>query len=176
MKMISFDTETTGFRCAMNGGGDEILQLAIVDEDGRTLFNRLFCPVAKRSWAQAQSVHGISPQAVEYCDPFADHRPAIQELFDEAGLLIAYNFDFDARFLQSAGISLRGKRHFDVMKEFARLHGERGLHGQRKFVKLERCAAYYGYAIEGAHDAEVDAKATMYCFQRLRQELNTARG
>jgi DNA polymerase III epsilon subunit-like protein len=44
MNVIAFDTETTGFNCALSGGKDEVLQLAIVDEDGRALFNEMFCP------------------------------------------------------------------------------------------------------------------------------------
>ncbi|MDR2162672.1 MAG: 3'-5' exonuclease [Clostridiales Family XIII bacterium] len=171
MNVIAFDTETTGFSCALSGGSDEMLQLAIVDEDGRALFNEMFCPAVKRSWPWAEAVHGISPRMVRGLAPFENYRETVQGLIDEADLLIAYNFDFDARFLRSVGISFSGKRHFDVMKEFARLHGVPGRTGRRSYVKLERCAAYYGYAIEGAHDAEADAKATMYCFRELGREL-----
>jgi DNA polymerase-3 subunit epsilon len=171
MNIIAFDTETTGFRCAP-GGDDEILQLAIVDGDGRTLFNEMFRPVAKRFWSGAEAVHGISPQMVEGLVPFSDSRAAIQKIFDDADLLVAYNFDFDARFLRATGVSLHGKRSYDVMKEFARLHSKPDRYSRRRYVKLAQCAAHYGYAFEGAHDAEADAKATMYCFQQLNKELH----
>jgi DNA polymerase III epsilon subunit-like protein len=77
--------------------------------------------------------------------------------------------------LRAAGVSFEGKRHYDVMKEFARLHGARNEFGRRGYVKLERCAAHYGYTIKGAHDAEADAKATLYCYHQLLRDINYAR-
>lgn len=41
--------------------------------------------------------------------------------------------------------------------------------GRDKWQKLQTCAAYYGYAGDGAfHDSLEDVRATLYCFYAMQ--------
>ncbi|WP_050341879.1 3'-5' exonuclease [Olsenella sp. oral taxon 807] len=164
-RVVAFDTETTG----LSPSRDEILSVAVVDGHGRELVSSLVRPSRKRSWPEAQRVNHISPQMVAGA-------PRIEELCDRlAGYLggnylaVSYNGDFDARFLHAAGVLPNPwvEHGFDVMREFARVHGRRRAgSSSHKFSKLTECAAHYGYAF-GAHDAAEDARATAHCFRAL---------
>ena len=54
---IVIDTEATG----LHPGWDELLQVAVIDGEGRVLFDQLIKPSRRKKWPDAQRVHGISP-------------------------------------------------------------------------------------------------------------------
>ncbi|GEM_PF-5984444 len=94
-------------------------------------------------------------------------KPVINSFFDNAQVLVAYNIDFDTKFLAKAGITIPICPHFDVMKEFAPLGGKwNNRHQDYTWVKLSECAEHYGYQFK-AHDALEDTRATLYCFNRM---------
>lgn len=170
-KIVVFDVETTGLPRSFEDlslGGHEVLQLAMIDGTGKLLLNQLFKPVQKSVWPEAQAIHGIAPEDVRGCPPFGAYKDVIQEYINASELLVAYNFPFDYRFLRVAGISFRSKRHYDVMRAFAKIRGK-GVAGSRRFVSLKRCAEYFGYRFADAHDAEADARATLHCFLRIQE-------
>ncbi|RYC66311.1 3'-5' exonuclease [Spirosoma sordidisoli] len=94
--MLFLDVETTGVK----PGVDEVLSLAIVDEQGGTLINQFFRPVLVRSWPRAQEQHGISPDFI-FSQPLPslfDLKPTLSALFFREKI-VAYNADFDSGFL-----------------------------------------------------------------------------
>ena len=174
-RIVAFDVETTGLpRFVGNGKAapleHEILQLAMVDGEGTCLLNERYMPARVRSWPEAQKVHGIAPRDVREKPPITESLRRIQRIVDKAQLLVAYNFSFDQLFLKDAGISFKGKKHYDVMTSFAQRHGARRNDGRRAFVSLQKCAAHYGYSFAGAHDAEADARAALFCFFAFLEE------
>lgn len=162
-KFFCFDTETTGV--AWN---DEILSLAIVDQDYYVLFNKRFKPVRKIEWPNAQAVHGISPEDVKDCLPILAYKKEIIDIFSNYNLVIGYNVGFDFRMLEhDLGIDFTiGCIVKDVMLDFARIYGEKGKYGSYKWQKLVTCAKYYNYQFN-AHDALEDVKATIYCYKKM---------
>lgn len=95
-KVISYDMETTGF----DPQDDDILQLSIVDGDGNELFNKLFKPTKKNEWPKAAAVNGITPERVQDCPAFQAWTGQVQEIFDQADVIVGYNQrNFDDRFL-----------------------------------------------------------------------------
>jgi DNA polymerase-3 subunit epsilon len=169
---IVLDTETTGLSCA---SGDEILQLAIISDSADLLFNEYFRPERQVTWDAAQRIHHISPAMVQDSQPFSHYRSVIQRIIDQASLLVCYNAEFDLGFLRAQGIQLRGKRFCCVMKRFASLcerqssiRSSRHFRRSRSWSTLKACASYLGYDLKQEHDALADAKATLYCYRRLR--------
>ena len=164
-KIIVFDTETTGLNPY---GNDEILQLAIINGNNEEVFNSLFKPEMRKTWTKAAEINGITPRMVKDSPHFADVKDDIQKIFDNAELIIAYNVEFDMRFLNASGIKVdKNKLIFDVMKEYAVARGVRdSYYGDYKWTKLEQCASAYKYKFE-AHDALEDTKATLHCFKSL---------
>jgi DNA polymerase-3 subunit epsilon len=182
-RLIVVDIETTGLRCPpshkvisqrQRTGGevyDEILQLAIVDDTGTPLFCDNFKPVERKSWKQAQSIHGITPSAVKDKVCFAERRDEIQRVIDTSTLIVVYNATFDLGFLSAQGIELRDKRHICLMKEFARVYGAKKGHSKGyTWQALSICAQYYGIENSHTHNALSDAQTTLLCYQALVKE------
>lgn len=165
-RAIAFDLETTG----LDSDRDEILSIAVVDSYGNALFSSLIRPTRTRSWPEAQAVNHISPSMVRGAPTIAQCRKQLRDLFTTDRLLVTYNGRFDIGFLVSAGIidSPWEYEEFDVMREYARVHGSERWSdsGKYKCSKLVQCASSYGCRF-GAHDALNDARATMYCFKAL---------
>lgn len=179
---IVFDTETTG----LNPEYDEIIQLSIVDGSGNVLFDEYIKPSRRKKWPEAQRISGISPEMVKNCKTFRFFRKTIQEIFDSAKTIIAYNIGFDAGFLQSYGIDVyrkvapEGKKLFDdlpeesktkewrdVMIDFAEIYGEWSDYKQSfKWQKLSTAAAYYDFKFS-AHNSLEDVKATLFVAKNL---------
>ena len=172
-KIIVLDTETTGLPknysdCSLLE--HEILQLVLLDGTDSVLMNELFKPIQKRKWAEAQMIHGITPEDVQKKPVVTNYTSAIQHLIDSSELIVAYNLQFDLLFLQAVGISFSGKHYYDVMYEFARKHSKSRKGRSGKFIPLKKCAAYYGYNLTDEHNAEADAKATLHCFLKMQGE------
>ena len=168
-KTICFDTETTGL-----DKDAEILQLAIVNGAGDSLFNEYIKPKRQTIWPQAEKVHHISPTFVSQCKTIDYYLPIIVEIFKETEVYVGYNLPYDIRMLKQSGVSTdclyrKECRHIDIMKDFAPVFGEKGKNNRYKWQNLTTCAAYYNYdwGKDRAHGALADAKATLFCFKKL---------
>ena len=170
-KIIVYDCETTG----LNSDTDEIVQLSIVDGNGKILFNELIKPSYKKKWDSAERVHHISPDMVKEKKTFRHYKDQIKEIFDNAELIVAYNNSFDNGFIYECSkhdIDPYDKQNFDVMIEFAEIFGDwNEYHQSYKWQKLITCARYYDYEIENAHDSLYDVKATLHCFYKVLDDI-----
>ena len=168
---IVFDVETTGFHKQA-----EILSLSIIDGNENILFDELFKPKKAKTWKGAQRVNQISPEMVEDKKGIDYYLPIIQEIIDNAKLIIGYNIvGFDIEKLTNAGIRFPYEQMiFDVMVEFAPVRGG-WQEKQETFrsIKLKRCGRYYGYSFK-AHEALSDAKATLFCFNAMLNDKDSA--
>lgn len=169
--VVVVDTETTGVAI----GHDEILSIAIVDAHGEALLHTLVRPERHRQWPSAERVNGISPEMVRNAPALREVTPRVRTLINDEHLVVAYNAPFDLGMLKSLGVITGYPRQvFDVMEQYARLHGSRRTHGggRYRWSKLVDCARHYGYAFD-PHDALEDARATAYCFRALLAETNS---
>jgi DNA polymerase III subunit epsilon len=89
---VILDTETTGL-----GHADEVVQVGIIDADGRELIDSLVKPEkARRMPRRAQDVHGISMKMLANAPTFFELHPQIIEAV--AGrVVLCYNAAFDMR-------------------------------------------------------------------------------
>lgn len=162
------DTETTG----LDPSGDGILQVAVIDGNGRTLFESYVHPYERREWPKAERVNGISPEMVRDAPSMAELRPDIDRALKDAELIIGYNVGFDLSFLRSKGVTVPAVDTCDVMRDFAYIYGEWADWADDGWVwqSLVTCADYYGYRFD-AHDALEDARATLHCCRRIMWDL-----
>lgn len=120
---LILDTETTGLTAF-----DAILELAIINQDGDTLFDSLlqpefpaYLPEIPNEWPDATAVNGITPEMVVNAPKLSDSKAKIVEMIGDQPVVI-YNADFDTAFLQRAGITLTNP--VCLMKGFAKYYGE----------------------------------------------------
>ena len=156
---IVVDTETTGLHPEID---DELLQVSIIDDQGKILFNRLIRPTIRTSWEDAMQVNHITPEMVKDAPNIVDIRKPIQDIFDYADKIIGYNTPFDLNFLRACGNirPLIDTRIIDVMEEF------KALHHIEKWVKLVEAAAYYNFdwSAAPAHNSLGDCLATLHVY------------
>lgn len=165
MNIIAIDTETTG----LNPNEDEIIQFSAVDVWGRALADFLIKPIYHERWDAAEKINGISPEDVKDCPPITDRKVEIERLLNGADLIIGYNIQFDLKFLASGGIEPPLTETLDIQRIFESIKDEIAEDGiSCKHQSLVSCAAYYGYDWNGKpHDSLADARATMFCFQKM---------
>lgn len=166
--IICLDTETTG----LDREKDEILQLSIIDGDGNILFDNLIKPSHRRSWANAQKIHGISPADVSGCRTLWDYKSEIESILLNADIIVGYNImSFDLPMLFNHGIKNEvkdGSVVCDVMQEYAFVNGEwNDKTCDWRYKKLIDCAEYYKYPGHSWHNALDDARATLFCFYAM---------
>jgi len=161
-RIVVFDTETTGF----SEKNDDLLQFSAIDGNGSTLLNTYLRPEKKQSWPGAMRVNQITPQMVRYAPTLREMTETVRDLFDRAELIVAFNNEFDGRFVREKfGVEIFDTRNFDVMKEWAEAH-------QAKWPKLDAAALYYRYdwGSDRAHDSLSDTRATLWGFRKMMEE------
>jgi DNA polymerase-3 subunit epsilon len=156
-RAVYVDTETTG--C---GAGDEVIELAVVGNDGTVLFETLLRP-RRPIPAAVVAVHGITDADVAGAPTLPEVRPAL--LAALAGrLVVVYNAPFDRRLIEqtcrlyggeppAAAYDCAMRRYAD----FAGVAHPSGRGGYR-WHKLERAVLAFG-AAPGGHRATADALA-----------------
>lgn len=121
---LFFDTETTGL-----GPTDEIVEVGIVDAEGRTLLQGLVRPVS-RIPSDVVAVHGITNDMVRDAPTWQEIWHRVKTLFTGRPVGI-FNAEFDLRMMRQSherhGFEGRpmGGNDFCVMKLYARSYGER---------------------------------------------------
>jgi len=155
------DLETTG----LDPEQDEILEIAIVDENGDPMLNTLVRPVRHQEWPDAQRIHGISPADVEHAPTLADLTQQIRDSV-EGRTVIIYNADFDAAFLEgyldcAADIRCCMEAYSDYRVD---RYGEEW---RRHKLVMAAYDAEHDWGQDAAHRAIHDAAATLSVWQFL---------
>lgn len=156
--VLILDTETTD----LDG---EIIELAIINLKGETVFNHRFKPVTPVS-AGAQAVHGISTDMLANEPRFIEHESSISSLLECAKLVLIYNAAFDVpRLHQTYHMHERELPKFKtdcIMEQYAAFCGEwSDYHGNYKYQPLG-----------GGHSAESDCKAALATLHEMAEAIN----
>ncbi len=154
--VLILDSETTD----MDG---EIIELAMINLKGETLFNRRFNPLTPVS-SGAQAVHGISTEILAGEPHFAECAVDIFALLSSAGLVLIYNAAFDvARLRQTCrlhGVEMPAYEVDCIMERYAAFCGDwSDYHGNYKWQPLG-----------GGHDALGDCKAALGVLREMAEE------
>ena len=153
---VFLDTETTGLSPAK---GDMIVEIAIVNDDGRTMIDTLVDPGRSIPW-QASRIHGITQEMVRGKPSLTELMPRIMDIVRGEEVVI-YNANFDAPFFPGRLAQASAIRC--AMIQFAEAQG-----GGR-WRKLDVAAQHVGHRWTGAaHRALADAQACRSVWQWLR--------
>lgn len=158
---VVFDLETTGFSSAK---GDEILQIAVVNDQGQVLMNVYTGTTSKKSWPDAEAVHHISPRMVAGKPVAACYADALSEIFEKASKVVGHNVSFDLRFVKDTiGVEVDNRKVHDTCTHFKRDYPGAKHYKLGDAIK-EYCPEQYGRYAISAHDALTDATATAAVF------------
>jgi DNA polymerase-3 subunit epsilon len=154
---IFLDTETTGI-----GPRDNIVEISILNHDGRVLIDTLIKPVGKIS-PEAMAVHGITDEMVQDASRWPEVWDGIESVL--SGRLVGiYNADFDLRMMvQSHQVNWmqwaqpKGMEVFCIMKLYAQFHGRwNSRRGNYKWQSLEAAGQQCGIPLPNSHRAKDD--------------------
>ena len=164
------DFETTGVNYKNRFSQmDEILSVAIIDQDENVLLHTYCDTVNIKTWYEAQRVNGISPSDVKGYPTFAEILPKVIEILSSYDYVIAYNIPFEKGFLESYA-----RRYTPTdFSVYTIKWGEDPMQlfmdhiGSNRYQKLITAASHFGYSYN-AHDALADTKAALYVYKALR--------
>lgn len=171
-KFVIFDTETTGF-----GDDDEIIQIGIIDQDGKTVFESL---IRSNKPISNSQYHGITDAMVKDAPLFSGVYREIKDAL-EGKVVVAYNFEYDNRMLQQVIASYGpeyamhpitfGEQHC-AMNWYAQYNGEWNDYNYR-WKKLREALATFGLKHTDfgtqEHDACTDARATLAVIRKMAE-------
>jgi DNA polymerase-3 subunit epsilon len=151
--VLILDTETTDLH-------GEIIELAIINLKGETIYNRRFNPLSPVS-AGAAAVHGITNEMLANEMVFSVCAPEVLKLLESAGLVLIYNATFDVLRLHQTcsvwGVDMPKFKTDCIMEWYAQFCGEwSDYHGSYKWQPLS-----------GGHDALGDCLATLGVLQDM---------
>jgi len=154
---LFLDTETTGLSPA---GGDAVVEIAIVDAEGRAILNTLVDP-CRTIPRQATNVHGITNEMVRGQPTLAQLMPQIRQIISKE-IVVIYNSSFDAPFFP--GRLMEAVSVECAMRRFTQETG-----GGR-WKKLDIAAKIVGHRWTGnAHRALADALACRSIWEWLEK-------
>ena len=151
--VLILDTETTD----LDG---EIIELAVINLKGETVFNGRFNPIEPISDG-ARRVHGISAEMVADSPRFADSCADVLKALASAGLVLIYNAAFDMARLKKTcrlhGVEMPTIKADCLMERYAQWCGDwSDYHGSYRWQPLN-----------GGHSAHGDCLAALVCLQEM---------
>ena len=140
MKTVYLDTETTGLEA-----DDEIVEIAIVDDNENVLVNTLVRPINQNEWPGAENIHGISPTDVENAPTQAQISDDIRDAVSNCRVVI-YNAKYDSQYLPELESAAEISCCMEQFTEF----------NQGKRTSLMNATEIVGYERQGSHRALAD--------------------
>ena len=163
---IILDLETTGIR-----EDDEIIQLSIIDLEGKTLFNEYIKPQIVEEWDDAYKIHKISKEMLEDKKNIEEYRQKIQKILNNTTYIIGYGIDFDYKLLKRQGFNIDHIKKVDISEYFKYLYRKILKDVNAKRPKLIECASFYGFKGDNYHDSLTDCMATLYSYKAMYKDL-----
>ena len=140
MKTVYLDTETTGLEA-----DDEIVEIAIVDDNENVLVNTLIRPVNRTEWPDAENIHGISPKDVRNAPTQDQISDDIRDAVRDCRVVI-YNAKYDSQYLPELESAAEISCCMEQFTEF----------NQGKRTSLMNATEIIGYERQGSHRALAD--------------------
>jgi DNA polymerase III epsilon subunit-like protein len=155
-KVLVLDTET-------NGLGGQILELAMINAYGNTVYEQKFAFEYREPYSQqAYHIHGIALDELEGQPTYASEWPKIAAILNEAAIVAIYNSKYDLSVME--GMAKEYGLDFDpttirsycIMNDYAVYVGEKRRNG-----------GYKWQALNGGHTAGGDCVAALDVLRRM---------
>jgi DNA polymerase-3 subunit epsilon len=161
---LILDTETTGL-----DDQAEILEIAIINAQGETVFYSRIKPVAE-SWPEAEKIHGISAIDLAASPTYPDIHEQIYSIINNR-LVLIYNSDYDKRIINQ--VCARHRLTAPRPSAFGCVMKAYSSHlGVEKWQRLTAAAAQTSYPASNAphaHSAVGDCLMTLHVLRHIAQ-------
>jgi len=168
------DTETTGLE-----GDSEIVEIALLDKNGKTLLNQLVKPT-RRIPSDVIGIHGINNDEVKNAPSFKKVWPRIERILKRQKQIVVYNVDFDVRMIEQSCGKYEIESKLDrftwecAMAAYAEFYGEwNDYFGGWKWQKLITATRWATNQLKcdhhGTHRALNDCRNTLLVLKALAQ-------
>lgn len=171
---LTLDTETTGL-----GEDAEIVEITVIDHNGKPLMNTLVKPVCGSIPAEVFSIHGITNEMVADAPMWADINDEFMRLI--AGrTVVMYNAAYDSRLIMQSQLAngldadpMAGSNIVCAMHEYAKFVGEYDYKREKpnRWHKLVDAAERCGVTNQGAHRALADCLMTLGVVEFMAQAV-----
>lgn len=153
---VYLDTETTGL-----DGRAEIIEVAVLDVDGRVLLDTLVRPRSLIP-AAARAIHGISDAMVADAPEWSDVHAELAQVLRHRTVIV-YNADFDLTMVRQMNRSHGLRVSYDgwecAMRRYSSFAGEwHERYGNYRWHRLDFAVTSFGHQ-PGGHRARADAFA-----------------
>lgn len=159
---VIIDTETTG-----SSYGDEVVELAIVDMDGDTIYHSLFEPYTNMTY-WASRVNHITDDMLIGKPDFLDEWENIVDAVAGRKIL-CHNTPFDKNMIAKT-LEKHGGEKSDALELFAGAYDSVRIakkHIRASSHSLQNCAKYVGFNETELHRADDDCRMTLEFLKRL---------
>lgn len=167
-QFVIFDTETTGFESS-----DEIVQIGVIDQDGKTLLDSLVKPTKPITNSDR---HGITDEMVKDAPTFPEVYDQIKAALS-GKLVLAYNSAFDWRMLDQVcdqhGLAcVTPLARECVMELYATFHGAwSDYHQSFTWQKLGAACERLGVPVEQEHQALKDCILALGVLRKMAESV-----
>ncbi len=150
LRPVYVDTETTGL-----GRDGEIIEICVLDHDGRVLIDTLVKPTQTIPWYVTANVHGITNQMVAKSPTWRQIWPDVAAVLGSRQVAV-FNAAFDERMMQQSHAAHRlrwqlpGTEFFCVMNTYAQFCG--------RLTNLAAASQKCRLSVQTAHRARADAE------------------
>lgn len=154
-KYVILDTETTGL-----GESDQIVEIAIIDLDGKELLNTKTYTEVPIS-PEASYVNGIKNSDLEGMPTIKELAPVIQNIIEDKTVLI-YNSSFDTKMLYQSGFK-------NEIKSMCMMYLYMDYIDSDRWVGLQRAMEYEGINIIQDHTAAGDCQCVLKLVMQIAE-------
>lgn len=171
-RTVFLDTETTGL-----GSGAEIIDVAVVDVQGRVLVDTMIAPLAPIP-PETTRIHGLADADVASAPRWPEVYPVLSALLRDRTIVV-YNAEFDRRMIEIScaahGLIAEQCDWHCAMQSYAIYAGERSSHHRSKFRLFKLGDALATFELPaGNHRALGDAMACRSLVLALAGDLGTS--
>ena len=163
---IAVAVRTTGYEV----GVDEIVEISIVDFDGKELLSQVVKPQNIEDWSDAEASGSIMPSDVAEAPELFQFEDEIRDLFEKASIVVGQHIDFVREMIEASWVALPDFKGYDLIAEFCASHSSTDYPGQPAAVAtLSGVAGYYGVSDDESSTVGI-ARAVAACYLGLVKE------